>query len=275
MTPRKKPQAWPFQYAVVAIDLLFVEPGYQRPTLQSFIAWIVEHFEERLVLTLVVSQRPDGRYAILDGQQRWMTLKKLGYTHVPALIYTGLTYEQEAQTFAVLNFERKNMQPWFLYRALREAKDEAVLAVDEIVEAADFVVGHSIEPDSMIGSPHTLLAIYEGDADVVRSGALDGPEVLRRTLETVAGAWRGSALSWKQAKTSAMLRGLSRWLSVNPTVPADALARVLRMVEPSTLQQQAKQLQEGGAGSGKGRKMEQAIEILYARHGDRSLRSVA
>lgn len=273
--PREARHQWPYQYAVLALDLLFVEVGYQRPSLPAFIAEIVSDFHEELIVTLVVSQRADDRYAILDGQQRWMALKELGYTDVPCIVYTGLTYEQEAARFARFNFDRKNMSPWFLFRALREAKDETILAVDAIVEAAGFVVAHSINADSSIGSPSTLLAIYNGDADVVRSGALDGPEVLRRTLDVVNGAWQGWAISWKQGKTGAMLRGISRWLSVNPTVPADALARVLRLVEPAALQQSAKEMQAGGSGSGKGRKMEAAIETLYAQHGDNGLRRAA
>lgn len=270
-----KKHPWPFQYGVIALDKIFVDYGYQRPSLPSFVRWLVEHFDESLVVCLIVSQRADGSYALIDGQQRWHALKKKGYQDVPVLIYSGLSYEEEAARFAAFNFTRKNMQPWYLYRALREAQDATVLDVDAIVEAVGLTVGHSLQGEAMIGAPATLVSIFEGDPDVVRSGALEGSEVLRRTLATITIAWRGWAVSWKEAKTSAMLRGVARWLSVNPTVPAEALARVLRMVEPGALHQSAKQLQAGGSGSGKGRKMEAAIETLYGNHGDNSLREAA
>jgi hypothetical protein len=262
---------WPYQYAVVALDRCFVDDAYQRPTLPAFIQAIADDLQPELIGTLRGNVRRNDKIALIDGQQRWSALKICDFETAPVLLSTGLTIAQEASLFASLNFWRKNAQPWYHYRALRVARDSLVCAIDDLVEAQAYRVGHSAAPEDMIGSPDTLIAIYRGDTDVVRSPALEGPEVLARTLEAIS-AWRGTTVTWQQGKTGSMLRGVARWISVNPNVPAHALGLALRTIEPSMVHQQAKELQAGGSGSGKGRKVETVIERVYKRHGEQSYR---
>lgn len=277
MTPpavtSKGANPWPYQYAVIQLDRCFVDESYQRPSLPNFVTQIAENLDEELIGALVGSLRRNDLIALVDGQQRWGALKICAYETVPILLYKGLTIAHEASIFAKLNFARKNAQPWYHYRALRVARDPETLAIDALVGKHSLRVGHSAAPEDMIGSPDTLVAIFRGDGDVVRSTALEGPEVLDRTLEAIS-AWRATQLTWQQGKTGSMLRGVARWVSVNPNVPARALGLVLRTIEPEVVHQQAKLKQKGGSGSGKGRMIEAVIEDQYKRHGEKSYREV-
>jgi hypothetical protein len=266
---------WPYQYAIVKLEDCFIDESYQRPTLPHWITNIVEHFDPKLVGTIVVSQRKQGRNAVIDGQQRKLALEQLGFETVPAIVHVGLSVQAEAKLLATLNTWRKDVQPWHRYRALRVARDKEVIAVDKLLAAQSLQMGSSASPEDQIACPDTLLAIYRSDNDVVRSNALTGPVVLERTMEAIRLAWRGTTITWPQGKSSAMIRGVARWVSVNPNIPAKALALALKTTEPAVIQQGAKQLQSGGAGSGKGRKIEAVIETLYKKHGELSYRKAA
>src|SRR5206468_1489384 len=90
-----------------------------------------------------------------------------------------------------------------------------------------------------IAAVGTLEAIYVGQERLNFGPALDGPEILWRTLSTITQAWR-EAETWRLGKTGAMLRGLARWISDHPDVSVDELARVLRTREPSTIHDAAR-----------------------------------
>ena len=66
---------------------------------------LIAKWDDRLLTPLVVSFR-DGKFNVVDGQHRIAAMRKMadgGNVTVPCLIYTGLTYEQEAELYFKLD----------------------------------------------------------------------------------------------------------------------------------------------------------------------------
>lgn len=100
-------------------------PSYQRPVQYSLVRRIVNQYDARLMLPLVVNLRaappetaellgPWIAY-VIDGQQRLVGLREKGWEarHVSCIAYTGLTEQQEAFIYTESQKvgNRKNMQP--------------------------------------------------------------------------------------------------------------------------------------------------------------------
>ena len=73
--------------------------AYQRPVNERVVNLLIRDWDEQLLEPLIVSFR-DGRFHLVDGQHRVIALRrKNGGSDVMVLcrVYSGLTYEQEAE----------------------------------------------------------------------------------------------------------------------------------------------------------------------------------
>src|SRR5262245_7968887 len=96
--PATARRRWPYRFAMVPLDRLFIDADYQRP-LTSFVEEVTRDYDPAKVGTLLVSERDDGRYAVFDGQTRMEAMKRNGEPDAPCLVYSGLTEAEEAQLF--------------------------------------------------------------------------------------------------------------------------------------------------------------------------------
>jgi hypothetical protein len=212
----------------------------------------------------VGSRRLNGSIAIVDGQQRWLLLKELGFTKIPALLLNDLTPKDEARLFADLNFEKNLIRAFFHYRALLFAEDEHILAVNSVVSSNNFYVGTKLGPEASLSAAGTIVKIYDKHADVVSTqSTLEGGEILDRTLGTINKAWRGRTISWTDAKTGGMLSGVARWIAANEAVSVENLSEALTPINPKVLLGDAARMHAHGSGSGKGRKVDAVIEQIF------------
>lgn len=87
---------------------LEVDRTYQRALRPRRAQSIAEHFNPEALGRFHVSRRADGKHYLIDGQHRQAGMKLIdwwdGYT-VPCIVYTGLTVEQEADLYHLLNDE--------------------------------------------------------------------------------------------------------------------------------------------------------------------------
>jgi hypothetical protein len=87
----------------VPLSQMFVAP-YGRAVSRSTLGRMHRSgFSERKLGIITLSMRPDGRYAILDGNHRRHLCHGLGLTHMLARVFIDLTYEDEAELFEALN----------------------------------------------------------------------------------------------------------------------------------------------------------------------------
>ena len=155
--------------------------GYQRDPYDrvGFIKEAVENFDMSQFQTLDVSQRPDGRLAVVDGGGRLAVAQKLGLSHVQCRIHTGLTIEDEAELFEHLAKDRRPITNVDTYLAdLRAGKGDTV-AINEAIRPYRVAKGKGAGTLDGVGP---LYDIY-----VARSAAL-----IAKTARVLANtAWGG------------------------------------------------------------------------------------
>ena len=76
---------------------------YQRSVVTEDVDRLIAKWDDKLLTPIVVSFR-DGNFNVVDGQHRIAAMRKMaggGDVIVPCIIYTGLTYEQEAELYYI------------------------------------------------------------------------------------------------------------------------------------------------------------------------------
>jgi hypothetical protein len=245
---------WPYTFEQVPIEHTFIDDTYQRP-LSRFVRRIVDNFDPALVGSLVISEREPNRYAVIDGQTRREALGVLGHTSVPALVYRGLTRQQEASMFARFQSERKNISALERFRAALVAEDPTAQTVAQIADRHGFVIERTNEGNSI----HAVRAL-----EIVL--ARTGPEMLERVLNIGAQAWK-----FRGGMSNELIRGLAYFLEREPRTDDDKLIRRLSIIDPDVLHTRAAQLRQGrGFGGNSPQYMAEVIRMEYRRRRPRS-----
>jgi hypothetical protein len=127
-------------YPVWALQRL--HPAYQRPLDERRAEKYARYYNANQERRPIVSIRRTGEVAILDGQHTVEMLRILyGDKHeVICEPRYGLTYEQEAHLFNVLNLERKSPSALDTFWARIEANETEPLELWNIVTDAGFVI---------------------------------------------------------------------------------------------------------------------------------------
>ena len=87
---------------LISVDLLTTDMTYQSPVKESHVKEIVKNFNPEAVGIITVSHR-DGKYYVPDGQHRVEAYKRLGIKYIYAEVHEGLTQEDEAEMYILLN----------------------------------------------------------------------------------------------------------------------------------------------------------------------------
>ena len=116
---------------------------------------------------------------------------------VPCIIYTGLTYEQEAELYYMLDQTRGKLRLGHATKALVESGANAeIIDVKQRVEDAGFVWAL----DRPTGEPFEV----EATRAVINAYRLLGGAAFSRMLGLIAGAWHGTPSSLKASIFSGM-----------------------------------------------------------------------
>lgn len=119
-------------YAQVPIELLDVDPSYQRD--RGHYKEIAVEWDPNLCAPLLVSYR-DGRFYVVDGFNRAKAAKANGVERVFCLIRTGLTQADEAGLFAKQDVNKTRVSGSELLNAqVVNGEDEAAMAVGRVCD---------------------------------------------------------------------------------------------------------------------------------------------
>lgn len=246
---------WPFDGVQwVLVKDIFVDEEYQRP-LTSFAATIERKFDPFLFQTLMLSDRGSknkpARYAVIDGNTRRVAAAKLGIVRAPAIIFTDLTPEDEADIFWRIQKYRKGVVSWYRFRAQMRSGNEESLAIAALAERTGYELG---DRPGQIKAVTALEAAYRRD-----------PETLERTLEAFNEAW-GMAPEGKY------IRGLHYFFLNYPVdmkhefkeVNDEQLIRRLKINGPDDLEKKLLSVKDLQGGTGSPAKwMALAIQSAY------------
>jgi hypothetical protein len=241
---------WPYTFRVLPLKQLFVDESYQRPP-TNFSKKIVKRFNPALVGTLCVSERSKTRFAIMDGQTRWISMGELGKPEAPCLVFHGLKPADEALLFGLFQTERRGVTSASLFKSKVAAKDPVAVAIDEVVTNLGWVIPETkTTAPNALQAPGALVFVYHECKTGEAARKIHNPQLLAQVLETIETAWPKRPPT---AKGAEMIRGLGFFLnrqqkSAKPKdrdVDLERLALKLGRMQPSELFDRARKLREG------------------------------
>jgi hypothetical protein len=240
----------------LAVNLLQIDPAYQRLVQASQVAWIVKNYEEVAFGRILVGRRADTSYWVVDGQQRLTAARKRGMTVVPCLVFDSTGRKHEAKVFKEINSSRKAVSSLDVFRASMEAGESETLAINACVEEAGFKVGRGggTAPWNILSSPAAL-------RDVFRTG---GVNMLHQVLSIIRDAWEGDATASK----AVIIAGLGAFcLQADGQYSRSHLVKRLREQPPTAILRfitDHRKIIGGGSSSGSTKKVfVEAIVGLY------------
>lgn len=129
------------------VDRLSLDISYQRSTdndaSRRLIASIAAKFDWRLCTPLVVSRRPDGSFAVIDGQHRLLAARLRKMDDLPCCVFTYDSPQDEARMFVAANRSRKPMNRLDDFHAAIAAGDDEALQVRQLITDAGLTVARN------------------------------------------------------------------------------------------------------------------------------------
>ncbi len=196
---------------------------YQRSVEQKNVDKLIRNWNSLELYPVIVSFR-DGKFNVVDGQNRIAAMRQMaggGDVIVPCMIYTGMTYEQEAELYAKLDKGKRPLTPRQHTKALVESGSDAkILEIKCLVEDVGFVWA--------TGEPFEIAPIRA----LINAYQLLGGEAFTRMLSLMAGAWQGTPNSLK----ASMLSGMALFIKTYETELSDrAFIRRMSLVSPEEI----------------------------------------
>jgi hypothetical protein len=211
------------------IDLfeLMVDTRFQREPHEGRIESIRRNFNEYDLGFLVASERTadrlgEGHYALLDGQQRWNALLRLGFKWAPCEVIQGLTLEQEIMVFCVRNKDRTPVRRALMFNDMAKAGIEPYRTATALLESFGYKLDDSGPRSKVTKNRFTCPGTLE---TVHRMGRLSP------TLFAIRRAWDEEA----EPNRSEVVMGIATFLQLNQHIPADALGDALGRFNPEEL----------------------------------------
>lgn len=171
-------------------DQLTIDERVQRELRPAKVKSIVKKLPDdegkrrRFIGALTISRRKDGSLVVLDGQHRVVALREAGYGSMQVLIviHDGLTLEEEAELFRVLNSTNRPTA-FDDFKVGVVARDPECVDIERIVKAAGFYVHNQTVPGA-VGAVTALRDVYTGP-----NGHGPYPDHLAKTLAVAREAW--------------------------------------------------------------------------------------
>lgn len=164
------------------VEALFPDRSYQRDLDPARVSRMAKAYDAALVGIVEVSERADGRYAILDGQHRWALVKDVTFEqenpHIACRVHRGLTVDEEAKLYHRLNTTRKQLTGWDRWKARRGSGDPIVQEIEKACTDAGWVVDYRMKRGRTTST-----------VGLERLHALGGTGLITYVLGIVSAAW--------------------------------------------------------------------------------------
>lgn len=158
--------------------------GYQRRLNDERVRHMVAHFDPRLCGRILVNQRGNGDYFIIDGQHRFAAMCARGVTIIPCVVFCGLTEPEEALLFAEWNGTQKRPTVYQVHRAKARGNDKDAQAINDIL--AEF--GCELVERNATSGRYGRVACTS-TVNNIYSGRYGGAEMLRTVMRIITSGW--------------------------------------------------------------------------------------
>ncbi|MEU2722755.1 DUF6551 family protein [Streptomyces smyrnaeus] len=181
------------------ITKLNIDPQAQRTLNERRSQTIAKNLVREAIGSIIVSERSDGEFYIVDGQHRWRACALAGIPTIRAEVHHGLTQAQEAILFLIKNRESHKPRPIDEYHVGLTGGVPLFVDTDRILEKHGLSLGSS--STNSVGAVSGVLQIVD------RYGAT----VFDRTLTVAEEAWGRSAETWDGMLLGGIGAFLGRW----------------------------------------------------------------
>lgn len=177
----------------IPVSQMFVDPEYQRSTEtangRNLIEAIAREFQWAKFQVIVVTRRPDGMYALIDGQHRRAAAVKCGLESLPCLVVSPGSLAAEADIFVSVNSGRVSVQPYEMFWSKLAAGRPDAVAVKAVCDEAGVTIPRSLPKASNTSHkrlsipPKATIAIAAISASIRLYGAQNTVTILRLLVD--------------------------------------------------------------------------------------------
>lgn len=131
-----------YEFKSVPVHMLLVDPRIQRDQKDSkkLRKDMLKDWDFNLCLPIYVNVRKDGSMSVVDGQNRTLVAREKNIDSLPAMVFTGLTFEQESEMFVLLNTNRKAVSPVDTFKNRVNFREPNALGIVEILDKYGIVI---------------------------------------------------------------------------------------------------------------------------------------
>lgn len=148
--------------SLVKVNELVIDMSYQREPNARKVSSIARAFNPDAVGVLICSAREDGTIAVIDGGHRVAAMHMLNLSDetVDCLIYFGLSIEEEAKIFHLMNDNRTKPKTNDIFKSKVASKDVDALTIQAILDRYGLSVVNRPAMNS-IRAIGTLASLYK------------------------------------------------------------------------------------------------------------------
>lgn len=146
----------------VKVEDLVIDLTYQRSPSREKVGKIVREFDPNALGVIICSMRENGVVAVIDGGHRVSALNimGLGSSDIRCLVFFGLTLNQEAEMFSILNDNRTKPKTSDIFKSKVIAKDEQAVEINNMLIKYGLRVGNQAGLN-IVRAIGTLNTIYK------------------------------------------------------------------------------------------------------------------
>lgn len=259
--------SWPFDFEIIELKEIIVDDSYQR-ALKGHVIEGMERdgFMPMLAGVITCNRRTPKRLAVIDGQTRCEGAKRNGFKILPAIVFDGISVEQEADLFALIQMKRRNIGSHEKFKAAVRARHAGPVEIQKILTEFNLHIGSPNESNpNVISAPMSLEYVYGGAMKLrSRVNETPHPKLLRDTLQVIRGAWPDNPSS---ARSAQIIKGIGFFLAQNQNIDLERLIDRLSKGTPSAIVAGAQSLRayRNVSGSITPSDVAEAIQVRYAK----------
>jgi len=201
--------------AIVKVDY-----RYQRPTDEKRVEFMAANYDPMRVGVPVLSMRADGSLWYIDGAHRGAAIVKAGQGDTPilCLVHEGLTVEEEAGWFVILNGDRVAVDVMSKYRARLIKKEPVAVDIHGIAKSKGLTISYS-----------------HGSKTISAIAAVEWVHSKKGNLAAVLDVLAPWALIDERALDGVIVKAVSIFLAQYPEADASHLHRRLLRTSPTVV----------------------------------------
>jgi len=161
---------------MLLVSQLNIDDHYQRPPVNKVkIQRMFDNFNQAAFGTLLIGERADGSFWIVDGQQRYIVAKMRGDTHVPCSVFSSNGHRHEAEVFDIVNGVegRSPLKPWEIFKACVDYRRDPHYKIDRFLRTIGLSVaktgGSRTCGQHIIAFPNRVIATWNQNEEACKA----------------------------------------------------------------------------------------------------------